>query len=128
MSAVSVVVSAISIAATIVVHSPLLSMASAIATETETEFQEFPKFAAMARLLAFPIEFLGLSPFLVFSWVSLVVGWLDELILVSHKMSAARLGARPISSHKMLDARLGARPMSSHKMLNARLGGRPMSS
>ena len=55
-------------------------MASAVAPETEheTEFPEFPAFAAVALELEFPIEFLGLSSFLVFSWVSWIGGWMDS--------------------------------------------------
>ena len=58
------------------------------ALAAETEFPEFPEFAAVALELEFPIQFLGLSPFLVFSWVSWIVGWMDGLNSMSHKMSS----------------------------------------
>ena len=82
---------AVGVSAVSVVDPPLLSMASAMAPETKTktefpEFPEFPEFAAVALELEFPIEFVGLSPFLVFSWVSWIVGWMDGFNSMSHKI------------------------------------------
>ena len=46
------------------------------AVATELELAEL-KFAAVVLELDFLIEFLGLSPFPVFSWVFWINGWMD---------------------------------------------------
>ena len=69
----------------------------------ETEFPEFAEpefseFAAMETGLEFPIESSGLYPFLVLSWVFLIVGCMGEFNSFLQQISDARLGARPSSS------------------------------
>ena len=97
-----------------VVVAPVMSMESALAAELKfAAVASGLEFTAVATELEFAapavglVEFSGLSPLVLASWIS----WIE--LNLSHTISDARMGARPLSSHKMLDARLGARPMSS---------------